>query len=105
MAEYRHPKHPFGSNPYLVASALTAVAATTDISLNAQLGRNARKLTLINDTGTIVAEATFQLSYDGTTFSAALPIQGDETFVFEDQDIHTLRLNATADWSYRIIAH
>lgn len=105
MAEYRYHKATSGANPIFIAGSLLAATGEETIDLNALQGRNARKLTITDDSGSASIPPTVELSHDGVEWSAPFPLLADEVFSFEDQDIHSVRLTTSEDFLYRLIAH
>jgi len=92
-------------NPYLNEGALIGESTAT-YDLNAELGRNAQSVTIVHDGGT-GTDGEIQLSYDGSDWSSTFPLRAGESFLFDQVDVHSLRVIRTAgggDYIFRVVA-
>ncbi len=98
LAEYHE------GNPYVRRNSITAAGTPETFNINVVIGENAHTGTVSNTS--VASDLYVELSSDGTTFTDSIILYPQQGLDLEDEDVHSIRIDASANATpYQIIAH
>lgn len=91
-------------NPYTIRSSISVAGTAETFDINLVINKNAHTGTVSN--ASAAANLYVELSSDGITFADSIILYPQQDLDLEDEDVHSVRLDASANATpYQIVAH